>query len=242
MVGRELLRSDLYTADEAFLTRHRGRGGPDPLGGRPRARRAGSVTRTLQETYFADGAGRGGPVQGLADLCPDCIPRTRIRRRARPAWRSTTRRCATAASSRASPSPSTTSCASRRSHGEQLRTACPGGRLHRDALRDRQHVARDQLRVRAGRQVSRGSRPGQALRQDPLARPAFRGQDLLRLGGRLARGEGALDQQAAGRGGRPVVAAPSRSARCARPRRPSGPPARSSRRRRPCRRSGRRRR
>ena len=35
-----ILRSDLYTADEAFLTRHRRRGRADPLGRRPRDRRA----------------------------------------------------------------------------------------------------------------------------------------------------------------------------------------------------------
>ena len=56
VVTEALIRTDLYTADEAFLTGHGGRGGPHPRGRRP-ARwgpgRPGPVTKQIQETYFA---------------------------------------------------------------------------------------------------------------------------------------------------------------------------------------------
>ena len=88
--------------------RHRGRGRADPLGRRPRDRRARarSPARSRRRTSPPSAARStstrtGGACRDAADD-PSC-PR---------GSRSTTRRCATARSSRASRSPSTTSCAS----------------------------------------------------------------------------------------------------------------------------------
>ena len=113
-----IVRSDLYTADEVFLSRHRGRGRADPLGRRPRAGRARArsparsrrpssppsaarSTATRTGSNMSDDVMRHGGTSTLRATTTQGAPS-----------RSSTRRCATAASSRASRSPSTTSCAS----------------------------------------------------------------------------------------------------------------------------------
>ena len=64
-----ILRSDLYTADEAFLIGHRGRGRADPLGRRPRDRRARPDHAQDPGDLRRRRARQGRPLQGLDRTC-----------------------------------------------------------------------------------------------------------------------------------------------------------------------------
>ena len=104
---REMRRTDLYMADEAFLTGTAAEVVPiasvddRPVGtGEP-----GPITRAIQELFFATVRGEVDRVQGLARIC-------HLKAGSRSLSTSTTRRCGTAPSKRACRSPSTTSCAS----------------------------------------------------------------------------------------------------------------------------------
>ena len=102
MQEEQLLRHDLYLADEAFLTGTAAEVVPirsvdDRVIGDP-----GEITRKLQETYFA-------AVRGQVEQYKDWLRACRLNQHAEPrpdagprGSRSTTRRCATGASSRAS--------------------------------------------------------------------------------------------------------------------------------------------
>ncbi len=115
--------------------RHRRRARADPVGRRSRDRSGGRDHAQAPGDLLRRRAGRGGALPGLVGLCPrlSTTPhrtgpsgRTRVGRHAS---RSTTRRCATGRSSRASRSPSTTSCASPSSStGSASTSSRPGSR------------------------------------------------------------------------------------------------------------------
>ena len=74
MQEEQLLRNDLYLADEAFLTGTAAEVVPirsvdDREIGDP-----GEITRKIQETYFAAVRGAGRAVQGLAGVCRTSAP------------------------------------------------------------------------------------------------------------------------------------------------------------------------
>ena len=69
-VEEQLLRHDLYLADEAFLTGTAAEVVPIRSVDDREIGDRGEITRKLQETYFADRPRRGRPIQGLARICP----------------------------------------------------------------------------------------------------------------------------------------------------------------------------
>ena len=196
--------------------RHRGRGRADPLGRRPRDRRARarSPARSRRRTSPPSAARSTSTRTGWSMSVTTLTYATRW-----PAGsRSTTRRCATARSSRASRSPSTTSCASPSSStgsaSHYIEAGWPGANPKDDEL-FRRAPTELQLEHEHARRV-RLDPPGEGQgRLRRHAAPPRRGRTSARCASSASRGTTTCSRRSAPRSTRAWRWSPTRSSSCA---------------------------